>query len=157
MSVDRFEAPYALIFNLDQYAGNYEREFCAFVMGRIGDCGVGEEMLDLFEEDHPSGSEFWAMSDRCQNEPDDNGCYRPVSIYYDTDVDRTRYESLIIFFQTVPSEKEMAVILDRAKRFCAERPDTMAWKGPMTPLTLKGVRLISNKVERVIKTVTTYL
>jgi hypothetical protein len=47
----------------------------------------------------------------------------------------------------------MKLIVERAKQFCAERPDWKSYLGKMEPLTLKGVKLISNKVERVIKTV----
>jgi hypothetical protein len=151
MSVDKFEAPYGLVFNLDQYTGNYERNFCAFVIGKFGQCGVGEDMAELYEEDHPKGTPFWALGDRCSAESDDNGCYRPVSIYHDPQVDSSRYESLIIFFDTLPEDDEMAMILERAKRFCAERPDWESYLGERKPLTLKGAYLISNKVERIIR------
>jgi hypothetical protein len=151
MSVNKFEAPYGLVFNLDQYAGNYEREFCAFVIGKVGQCGVGKEMAALYDEDHPEGTPFWALGDRCSAESDDNGCYRPVSIYSDHDVDASRYESLIIFLDTLPEDDEMAMLLERAKRFCEERPDWKYYKGERKQLTLKGAYLISNKVERIVR------
>jgi hypothetical protein len=151
MSVHKFEAPYGLVFNLDQYTANYERNFCAFVIGKFGQCGVGEDMAELYEEDHPKGTPFWALGDRCSAQPDDNGCYRPVSIYYDRDVDKNRYESLIIFFDTLPEDDEIEMVIARAKNFCSERPDWKSYQGEKRPLTLRGVHLISNKVERVIK------
>ncbi len=153
MAVEKFEAPYALIVNLNQYTGNYGREFCAFVIGAVGECDVGHEMFELYEEDHPYGTPFHALSDRTVREPDDTGCRRPVSIYHDTNVDSTAYESLIIFLGTVPEYEELELITARAKQFCEERPDWKSYMGEKKPLTLKGIRLISNKVERVVKDV----
>lgn len=155
MAVDKFEAKNALVFNLNSYAGNYSREFCAYLFGVTGQCDVGREQAALFEKDHPEGTKFWGLGDRCDSEADDNGCYRPVSMYHDKEVDVTPYESVIIFLGTVPTDEEMAMVIARAKTFCVERPDLtyMRDKAKDHPITLKGVRLISNKVERVIKTV----
>jgi len=153
MAVEKFESKHALVFNFDAYAGNFEREFCGYVMGAIGECGVGSEMAELYNEDHPRDTEFWALSDCCSSEGDDNGCYRPASIYHDLEVDEKPYYSSIIFLSTIPTDPEMKVIIERAKGFCATRPDWKAYLGARQLLTLKGVKLISNKVERVIKTV----
>lgn len=154
MAVDKFEAPYALVFNLDQYAGNYEREFCAFVIGATGECGVGEYLAAEYREDHPQGTKFWNLSDRCSHQPDDNGCYRPVSIYHDPEFDSemARYHSVIIFLSSVPEDDEFELILSRAKEFCAWQ----SYKGQKKPLNLRGAKLISNKVERIIKTQRTF-
>lgn len=153
MAVTKFESKHALVFNFDSCGGNFERKFCAYVIGAVGQCDVGEEMAELYNEDHPEGTEFWALSDRCESEADDNGCFRPTSIYHDKEVDSKPYESTIIFLGTVPTDSEMAMIVDRAKTFCAERPDWEPYLGEKQALTLKGVKLISNKVERVVRTV----
>lgn len=153
MSVEKFEAPYALIVNLDSYTGNYEREFCSYVTGAIGECGVGDSMASLYEECHPKGTPFYALSDHTVHEPDDNGCHRPVSIYHDTVIDVHPYDSLIIFLQKPLTADELALVLDRAKQFCENRPDWKSYLGEKKPLTLKGMYLVSNKVERVIKTI----
>lgn len=155
MAVDKFEAKHALVFNFDGYTGSYVREFCAYVIGASGQCGVGDEMVDLYTKDHPSGTEFWSLSDRCESEADDNGCYRPTSVYHDKEVDSKPNESTIIFLGTVPTDPEMDMIVARAKRFCEELPHWESYMGPRDAhkIVLKGAKLISNKVERVIKTV----
>lgn len=157
MAVEKFEAPYGLIFNFSEYAGNFEREFCGYVVGAVGQCDVGREMADLFNEDHPEGTKFYAVSDRTVSEPDDRGCYRPVSIYNDP-VDDEQYQSLIIFFDTRPDDDELEMFLERAKVFCKEKPHWQSYHGDPEkyPLVLKGMRLITNKVERVIKTEKTF-
>ncbi|MDB4278118.1 hypothetical protein N9917_00665 [Deltaproteobacteria bacterium] len=86
---------YLLIADTEMYAGNFERPMCAFVTGRIGDCGVGKELAELvhtndeddLEEEAATGdpigmsTELW---DWCQDwisqMPDDHGTHRPVSI-----------------------------------------------------------------------------
>jgi hypothetical protein len=155
MAVHKFEAPYGLVFNLDQYAGNYERDFCGYVIGATGQCGVGEEMAELYNEDNPQGTPFYALSDMCAQEPDDNGCYRPTSMHRDPDYDVPEvghgFASVIIFLGSVPSDDVIAMVSERAKRFCAERPDWKSYMGEIKPLNLKGIKLISNKVERVVR------
>ena len=34
---------YGFIVDTDSYAGNFEREMCAYMTGHIGECSVGEE------------------------------------------------------------------------------------------------------------------
>lgn len=148
MAVDQFDAPFALIVNLDSYTGNFEREFCAYVTGAYGECEVGKNMAKLFSEEHPGE----AIIDIVYHQMDDGGCRRPVSIYHDTTIDVTPYESLIIFFECRPEDHELALIQERARKFCAERPD---WKPTRkrVPYTIKGMRLIENKVVRTQETI----
>jgi hypothetical protein len=143
MAVDKFDSPFALIVNLDQYAGNYEREFCAYVMGAVGDCDVGREMATLYYEEVSDV----CIADMTQPIADDNGCFRPVSIYHDSN-DVEAYDSLIIFLEDQPSAEDLTLIAQRAQKFCAERPDWKSYMGERRPLTLKGIKLISNKVVR---------
>jgi hypothetical protein len=144
MAVYEFDAPFALIVNTDQYAGNFEREFCAYVTGAIGECGVGEELAEEFQEEEPSSGLF----DLTSQVMDDNGCRRPVSIYDDGD----KYNSIIIFFDSEPDEDDYAIIVRRAKQFAEERPDWRSYMGTKKPLKLKGMRLIRNEVVRTITT-----
>jgi hypothetical protein len=37
---------YAFVIDTDQYAGNFEREMTAYLTGRIGQCGVGDNMIE---------------------------------------------------------------------------------------------------------------
>lgn len=157
MAVDKFEAPYGLVFNFNCYTGGFERPFCAYVVGAVGECEVGRQMRDLYEEDHPKGTEFYDLSDRTRHEPDDHGCHRPVSIYHDVEVDKASYHSVIIFFDTLPEEDEIQMIMARARDFAQNRPDWRSYLGEKKPLTLFGAKLISNKVTRVIKTEEIYV
>ncbi len=68
-------APFLVVIDTDSYAGNFERDLCAYITGTVGECGVGDDMAALFKEE--TGLEplptMW--------EPDEHGCHRPVTSY----------------------------------------------------------------------------
>ena len=70
-------AEYLFVIDTDLYAGNFEREMCAYLTGRVGDCGVGDEMADLFKQDFNDDTLF----ENVVNVPDDAGCHRPATIW----------------------------------------------------------------------------
>lgn len=65
---------YKFIIDTDQYAGNFEREMCAYLTGVIGECGVGEEFAELFLKEEGKN-----LFDNIKLVPDE-GCYRPCAI-----------------------------------------------------------------------------
>jgi hypothetical protein len=73
--LDKIPSDYAFLINTDSYAGNFERECCAFVTGVIGDCEVGEE-------DVQGDVDYSLVEDIVGQYPDDHGCHRPVTIKY---------------------------------------------------------------------------
>lgn len=78
-NTENFTSNYFFIIDTEQYAGNFEREMCAYCTGQIGDCGVGEEEAEEFRSTFPDLEEkFDEIIDFL---PDENGCARPASIY----------------------------------------------------------------------------
>ncbi len=73
---ENLSAPWLFIIDTEDYAGNFERDLCAYITGRVGECGVGDEEAKLFEEE--TGFEGF---DNVVEEADERGCYRPASIY----------------------------------------------------------------------------
>lgn len=65
---------YGFIVDTNLYTGNFEREMCAFMTGHVGECGVGIEEVDLYEE------QYVALED-IEQVRDDEDCSRPVSAY----------------------------------------------------------------------------
>jgi len=65
------------VIDTENYAGNFERQMCAYATGQIGHCGVGEEEQGLFGEDE----DIDKFDDLITLEPDEHGCSRPVKIY----------------------------------------------------------------------------
>lgn len=77
MSVDN-PMSQMIVIHTEQYAGNFEREICAYITGQIGECGVGMQYV-VKEENITSYFEWW--SNNIVQEADDRGCHRPVTIY----------------------------------------------------------------------------
>lgn len=69
------------VIDTDHYAGNFERPMCAFMTGRVGECGVGKDRAKQFYDDHPDLDEDEPLGGLISGESDENGCWRPVKIY----------------------------------------------------------------------------
>jgi hypothetical protein len=70
---------YLFVIDTDTYAGNFERQMCAYVTGQIGECGVGEENAELAKQEIPD--EVARLEELIESVPDEHGCHRPVSIF----------------------------------------------------------------------------
>jgi hypothetical protein len=71
--------PHSKLIALDtnQYAGNFERELCAYLTGRVGECGVGENFISHFTNESKF-PDWWEAN--INLEPDEHGCMRPATI-----------------------------------------------------------------------------
>jgi hypothetical protein len=66
------------IIDTDSYAGNFERDLCAYVTGVVGGCTVGEEFAALYHKEAKKKDLFYdCLEHRC----DDNGCARPTECW----------------------------------------------------------------------------
>ena len=71
-----FEIPkFAFVVDTEQYAGNFERELCAYATGVVGECQVGEDEASLYAQEQPGDNPF---EDIILRLPDEHGCHRPV-------------------------------------------------------------------------------
>jgi len=67
------------IIDTNLYAGNFEREMCAYLTGHVGDCGVGDDYAEKFrKETKKDPDEFFH---NVIQEPDEHGCRRPATIW----------------------------------------------------------------------------
>lgn len=99
---------YKLIVRTNSYAGNFERELCAFMIGIIGDCEVGVEFV---EENITKRFE-----NKVIQKQDSNGTYRPVSL------ERGNPNNIVIFFEDKLSDEDMIFLTARAIKFQNEKP-----------------------------------
>lgn len=168
----------SVVFAIDtrQYAGNFEREMCAFITGQVGECGVGRQLVEMAQEelgeDTFNNTLDW-IEEHIVQEPDDSDhpCYRPCSIWptpnrvnngsgghFDEDKISPEecwagnhwpaYESVAIFFDDVPPKEVIDVMIDRAKWFAQNRPDHRSYMGDLTPLTIVGFRVLAPTVDK---------
>lgn len=70
---------YLFVIDTDTYAGNFEREMCAYVTGQIGECEVGKENAELVRQEIPAA--VAKLGELINSVPDECGCHRPVSIF----------------------------------------------------------------------------
>ena len=73
---ENLNAPWLFVIDTEDYAGNFERELCAYITGRVGECGVGDDMAKHFT-DAIKDISFEHVVD----EADEHGCYRPATAY----------------------------------------------------------------------------
>ena len=108
---------YKLVIKTNKYAGNFEREMCAYSTGSIGECEVGEELADRFKEE--LGEELAdTFVDNIIDKADDHGWYRPVCITrFPGD---SEYNSLKIFFREKLEDEHLNIIVSRVKKYCSE-------------------------------------
>lgn len=71
--------PFLFVVDTTSYAGNFEREMCAAMTGRTGECEVGEEIAEAFDERFPNEADLFG--DIIGSMADDRGTRRPVTIY----------------------------------------------------------------------------
>lgn len=152
-------APYLLIIDTDQYAGNFERQLTGFCTGQHdGTHGDREaEDFDDFIEDE-SLDNGWEH--KIITNPDDNGYPRVCSIWpspgrlnngtgtcYDAapgEKGYPAYESVVIFLNQSPTEEDMSLFMTRLLDFSGNMMRHGGRKGKK--LGVKQVRLIKRDI-----------
>lgn len=114
---------YELHIETDKYAGNFEREMCAYLTGVLGDCDVGEEEKYLYEEEESHEFELRQV-------PNDNGTRRPVTI------SGKNYNSLTIFLYEPLNDTEIEIIKRRLPIFAEKNK-----------LTIKSIKEVVKNIE----------
>jgi len=75
--IEKPKSAYIFVIDTETYAGNFERETCAYATGQVGHCGVGEEEAAQFEDEAMKEK----IGDIIRFENDEHGCARPASIW----------------------------------------------------------------------------
>ena len=138
---------YMFVVDTDRYAGNFERQMCAYITGHIGDCGVGGEEKKLFEDEEGNYlyELLWTNNTYIVNIADERGCYRPCIIKPNPRHSNKfpAYLSVAIFFSEPPTEEIVSFLKRRAEKFCAEY-----WHNKSKlneKVTIEGYRLLQFK------------
>jgi len=131
------------VIDTNDYAGNFERDMCAYITGVIGECGVGEEFAELYLKE--TGEEESRFVELIESRPGNHGCNRPCRIWRSKDNPKV-YNSVAIFFYNEPTKHEIEFMEKRAmqfveaKRKIANEKD-YSWDKAFE-LTIHGFRLI---------------
>jgi len=128
---------FLFVVDTDNYAGNFEREMCAFMTGVIGECEVGErEAKEFFEEFDEKFEDIIISS------PDEHGCNRPVEIWptpllsnngsggvekvsHKSEIKYSAYYSIAISSCRSLTDSEIEFLKDRAYKYASNNEITI--------------------------------
>lgn len=80
MSYSHNVPSFVFIIDTEQYAGNFDRQMCAYLTGIYGECGVGKGLAEEFLAQE--GMETLRLfEEHVDNAPDNHGTLRPTSIW----------------------------------------------------------------------------
>src|SRR3989338_2363944 len=147
---------YLFVIDTNIYAGNFEREMCAYITGQIGECGVGKDNAEIAKKE--ISDVVAQLEDLVELAPDEHGCARPVSIFpnprYGNDghgnhallTDKNReqfpwpaYYSVAIFFHSIPDSGLLNIMKERARKIASRR---VGLKGFEEKIGIEGFRLL---------------
>ena len=108
------------IVDTTEYAGNFEREMCAWITGQTGDCGVGQLAANAAQ-----GSMSVALSEWCEDNirrvADDHGCARPATLWATPKgihKGKGSFTSVGIYIHEIPPPAILTEMKERARVFC---------------------------------------
>lgn len=165
--VESSEVHTLLLIDMNQYSGDFDRQMCAFVTGRTGGCGVGEEIAARVLAS-VAGALDWT-EEAMLRQADEYGIYRPVGITQtpgcvqdyngqgypegevpaDVKIVQWSYQSVAISFQRVLSDEELQQLMRRAELFPSDE-SYLEWNSD-EPLVILGYRVIEAVTTRVYK------
>jgi hypothetical protein len=149
---------WAFVIDTREYAGNFERAMSAWIVGVTDECAREAEILKLFKRDFPKGNPFEKLVEFRLKSPGDDGRFEAPcdlaptpgrvnhnGVCLDKDTYRGRpgslspaYESVAIFLSRKPTQKELALLVQRALSF-SDLPPKRA--GTLRP-KVTGCRLV---------------
>jgi hypothetical protein len=146
---------YFFVIHTDQYARNFERQLCAYLTGQVGECKVGSEMAEIARQEVPYEWIKWCET-HIINRPDEHGVHRPVKTYpapnleykYDSIEPYFKYNSIAIYFNEIPSSKQVSFLKERAYKFSEFYTDE---KGK-DPINISGFEVLEEIIKIVVYT-----
>jgi hypothetical protein len=132
------EKKYIFIIDTDQYAGNFEREMCAFCTGQIGECEVGKEEGDAWMKEFGQ-EKGYEICEQIASPPDEHGCCRPVEIQNSPKGYPESMGSVGIFFYEYPEEELINMIKERSVKFALQKQKRYPYK--QRTMKILGFRL----------------
>jgi len=107
------ETEYILRIETDRYAGNFDKDMCAYITGLIDANNCGYEMAKIFKSDNVDESISEWFDDETIFIQDEHGAYRSVQMY-----GPPNYKSIEVRFCSLPTTEILDFIYNRACNFC---------------------------------------
>lgn len=145
------------VVHTNSYAGNFERELCAYITGQVGECEVGDDLAEMFAEEVGEDMQE-AFAEIIGSNTDDNGCSRPCEIYptpgrlnngvgthFDAAPGQTgypAYESVAIYFDEMPTDEMFDLMKARTAEYAKTEYNRASYYKDRDELFIKGFELI---------------
>lgn len=158
-----------IVIDTTTYAGNFEREMCAYLTGQVGDCEVGSELIEKAKKEIVNLS-WWEENICPQEDQEGSEFFRPCSIFITPGINNLgktveegkearppAYFSVAIFVEDFPPPEVLEEMMQRAKKFC-ENPSAIyqdisykkSYFDVPCNLQMTGIRLVEPEVEKVL-------
>jgi len=143
------QTEYTFVIDTNKYAGNFERNMCAFLTGITADYGVGTTEAKKFEKRF--GKEKVDEMERYVEFRYEDGWERPTIMYLTPSKYKCEdYCSVAIFFYIKPSKEIIEIMRQRAEEFTQDK--SQSWNKKES-IKILGFRLIKRtttcKVEEI--------
>jgi hypothetical protein len=141
--------PYVFVIDTDSYAGNFERELCAYVTGAQEEdgCSHGEKEAELFREEEPKEVQGIIAETIAQGfvEHDGRGYLSPYVLVHTPGTEERggEYNSVGIFFEAKPNGCLVHILKKRAKKYGEIHKNIL---GEPKPFKVTGFRLIEQEL-----------
>ena len=146
------------VIDTDSYAGNFERDMCAYITGVTGECGVGGNFAEIYFDD-TGEKKFRSKFEDLLEQRSDGNCRRPCSIwetkgwfnngfgkFFKGKGKYPAHMSVAIFFVNKPTEEIIDFMKKRANIFAeAKRRFGETWDKKFK-LKIGGFRLIKETI-----------
>lgn len=109
MTVFPHDDMWIFVIKTNKYAGNFERQMCAYCTGVLGECGVGGKEREIFLREAGENDEKFSKSVLLL--PHCDGCNRPCSIW------GPDYKDVAIFFHERPTDEMIGLMISRAHEY----------------------------------------
>ena len=147
-----------IIIDTDTYAGNFERELCAYVSGIVGDCEVGIEIAEKAMKEIKM-IDWWNENINPQETEDGSEFFRPCTIMMTPEDGKGKnnlnYNSVAIFVESFPNDEIIEELMTRAKVFCENKQkiydEANYFKtNESNKITLLNIRMIEPIMEKIL-------
>lgn len=110
-----YDVPFEFVIDTNSYAGNFERELCAYVTGYWDNETHGGDQAEVFEKEIGNPNPFEGYVTYAITRDDDVPVYAPQCIEWEST--NKANNSVGIFFEKEPTPELITLMKKRAKRF----------------------------------------
>ena len=147
-----------IVLDTTTYAGNFERQLCAYITCQLGDCEIGEELAKVANKELKHLD--WWKENICPQESEEGSEFmRPCTLWQTEDIDKnkkTAYFSVAIFVENFPPQEVLNEMIDRAKSFCNDPAKIYTDNGLLinnyiqNNLNLTGYRFLDPQLQTIL-------